>query len=187
VLTFDNFSLVADHDSQPISLCRLFARLTCGSDLPIPLLSLKLPPLSFLFAIFIQGNLDWTLTMVGVTVSSIGVIAMFMIGASGLAVNPGYRPRALDLTERDVEPMVARAISLPRRGMEEILAEKEKRCIQPSDSLTPDSATCNSSAADGDTLSDLSLPESHASIGDVHALPDKSRASSSGTFTGDLT
>lgn len=80
--------------------------------------------------------------MLGISITSIGLIAFLMTEVSGLVMNPSHRRHAANVNLIDVRNSQPVAL-LPRQIMAERRSTRQKRCIRQSmssGSLTPSSA-----------------------------------------------
>lgn len=138
--------------------------------------------------------------MLGISITSIGFIALLITGTSGLVMNPGHRRHAANvnlLGDRDSQPVAL----LPRQIMAERRSTRQKRCVRQhmsSDSLTPSPAVGSDAPANvaptptPDQTTTSSSEQQIQPTSDVaQPTPDVTSVTSNGsggdTFSGQLT
>jgi len=138
--------------------------------------------------------------MLGISITSVGFIALLITGASGLVMNPGHRRHAANvnlLGERDSVAL------LPRQIMAERRSTRQKRCVRQhmsSESLTPSPVAGSDAPAnvapaptpDQTTTSSSEQQVQPTTTSDVaqptpDATPVTSDGSGGDTFSGQLT
>jgi cell division septation protein DedD len=132
--------------------------------------------------------------MLGISITSIGLIALLMTGASGLVMNPSHRRHAANvnlLGVRDSQPVAL----LPRQIKAERRSTRQKRCVRQS--MSSESLTPTSSVANTDTpvnVAPAPTPDqttTSSSEQQAQPTPDATPVTSGGsdgdTFTGQLT
>jgi hypothetical protein len=134
--------------------------------------------------------------MLGISITSVGFIALLLTGASGLVMNPGHRRHAANLNllgERVSQPVAL----LPRQIMAERRSTRQKRCVrQPTSSDPPSPSPVASSDAPANvapapTQDQTTTTTTSSSEQQVQPTPDVTPDTSSGsggdTFSGQLT
>lgn len=130
--------------------------------------------------------------MLGISITSVGIIASLLLGASGLVVDPGYRRHAAGVDLLDNQPVAL----LPRQIMAERRSTRQKRCVRHlmgSDSVAPSPVAGSSDIAPANvapapTPNQTSTPSSEQ-VQQAQPSPDVLPVTSGGvdTFSGQLT
>jgi len=131
--------------------------------------------------------------MLGISITSVGLIALLVTGASGLVMNPGHRRHAANvhlLGERDSQPVAL----LPRQIMAERRSTRQKRCLrQQLSSSSPSSSPVAGTDAPANVAPSPTPDQTTTSSSEqqVQPTPDVTPVTSSGsggdTFSGQLT